>query len=53
MTDQEFKDQLHAHLPTVDGAKPILPLHLNPDGSINREKTLQEPCFRNFTPKEN
>jgi hypothetical protein len=31
-----------------EGAEPIVPVHYDCDGSINREKTLALPCFAGF-----
>lgn len=44
MTDQEFIEQLEKHL----GPGAVVPLFYNDDKSINREKTLNLPCFWNF-----
>jgi len=49
MTDKEFKEKLRAYLAQFSGGrKPIVPLEKNPDGTIDREKTLALPCFADF-----
>ena len=51
MNDQTFENQLRDHLAQFsEGHSPVVPLFKNPDGSINREKTLALPCFANFKP---
>lgn len=48
-TDAEFIAALTAYLALFsEGHEPIVPLHYNSDGSINREKTLASPCFADF-----
>ncbi len=49
--DLEFLDTLQAHLQKVSGddlGGIPASLFLNPDGSVNREKTLAMDCYAGF-----
>jgi len=49
MSDDEFRARLTAYLGrSADGIQPKIPVFINDDGSINREKTLALPCYWNF-----
>lgn len=48
-TDLEFTATLRSYLGQFSQSrKPIVPLIRNPDGTIDREKTLALPCYQNF-----
>ncbi len=49
ISDAVFLERLTAYLAQFsEGTEPIVPLHYNSNGSINREKTLASPCFADF-----
>ncbi|HEV7522986.1 MAG TPA: hypothetical protein VGP89_17930 [Candidatus Angelobacter sp.] len=49
MTDQEFKQSLTDYLKQFsEGFEPTVPLFHKDDGSIDREKTLNLPCFSGY-----
>jgi len=51
--DKDFHEELRAYLAQFsEGLQPIIPLKFNADGSINREGTLEAPCFAGFKEKE-
>jgi|GEM_PF-1939840 hypothetical protein len=50
--DDEFKKQLNAFMGgPVEGIEIETPMFFNADGTIDREKTLNLPCYAGF--KEN
>lgn len=51
MTDQEFKEVLRDHLSTPAAPRPIVPTIKRIDGTIDREATLQLPCYQGFEVK--
>jgi hypothetical protein len=45
-TDAEFEDKLRSYLAQFsEGQRPVVPLLLNDDGTINRKKTLGLVCY--------
>ncbi len=48
-TDAEFEKQLRDYLARFsEGQEPTVPLMINDDGTINREKTLGLVCYSDF-----
>jgi len=48
-TDEQFEQELKAYLAQFsEGLEPAVPLMMNTDGTINREKTLGLACYSNF-----
>lgn len=53
MTDAEFEKQLHDYLARFSEGQPAaVPLMLNDDGTIHREKTLGLVCYSGFELRE-
>lgn len=53
MTDAEFEKQLRDYLARFsEGQEPTVPLMINDDGTINREKTLGLVCYSDFELQE-
>jgi hypothetical protein len=49
-TDSEFEHELKAYLAQYsEGQEPAVPVMLNDDGTINREKTLALECYLGFS----
>jgi hypothetical protein len=48
-TDEQFVSVLTAYLRQFsEGESPVVPLFVNDDGSIDRNKTLALPCYAGF-----
>lgn len=52
MNDSEFREQLRDFLRKDPQVDPWVPVLLNPDGSINRDKTLGLPLYEGFELEE-
>ena len=52
-TDGEFEEGLRSYLAQFsEGHEPTVPLMINTDGTIDREKTLGLACYGDFHPNE-
>jgi hypothetical protein len=52
-TDAEFENKLRSYLAQFsEGHEPAVPLMINTDGTIDREKTLGLACYGDFRPSE-
>lgn len=55
-TDEQFleclQDYLNRNNTGLMGLEPRVPIFKNTDGSLNRKKILQLPCFENFNNKQ-